>query len=175
MSEPRQVPRRLRRWWRVEAHRYAGGESRPLAGYAGAMAAYGGFVLAIAGAARIAGRRLPDTVSTADLLLVTVATSKLARLLAKDPVTSPLRAPFTRYEGLSGPAELAEEVRGDGARKTVGELVTCPFCLGQWVATAFMGGLVLAPRATRQAAAVFTALFGADLLQYVYAKVEQSR
>jgi hypothetical protein len=30
-------------------------------------------------------------------------THKLARTLAKDPVTSPLRAPFTQYEGVSGP------------------------------------------------------------------------
>jgi Protein of unknown function (DUF1360) len=32
----------------------------------------------------------------------------------RNPVTSPLRAPFTRYSGTSGEAELAEEVRGRG-------------------------------------------------------------
>src|SRR6266568_6180594 len=50
------------------------------------------------------------------------------RLITKDPVTSPLRAPFTVFEGQEGQAELKEEVRGHGARKAVGELVTCPFC-----------------------------------------------
>jgi hypothetical protein len=28
----------------------------------------------------------------------------------------------------------------------MGELLTCPFCLGQWVATGLIFGLVLAPR-----------------------------
>jgi hypothetical protein len=97
----------------------------------------------------------------------------VARLLAKDPVTSPIRAPFTRYEGQSGPAELAEEVRGVGARKTVGELLTCPFCSGQWVASAFVAGLLVAPRPTRALAALFTVAAGADLYQHAYALVEQ--
>ena len=49
-------------------------------------------------------------------------------------MTSPLRAPFTRFEGASGHAEVAEEVREHGGVKhAVGELLTCPFCLAQWV------------------------------------------
>jgi hypothetical protein len=38
----------------------------------------------------------------------------------------PDRVPFTAYQGTSGPAELDEEVRGEGVQKAVGELVTCP-------------------------------------------------
>ncbi|MFD7922153.1 DUF1360 domain-containing protein [Streptomyces sp. NPDC059740] len=45
-------------------------------------------------------------------MLLAAATHKLSRLVAKDPITSPLRAPFTRYQGTSAPSELAEEVRG---------------------------------------------------------------
>jgi hypothetical protein len=52
-------------------------------------------------------------------------------------------------------------------RHAVGELVTCPFCVSQWVATGFAFGFVLAPRATRQVAGVFASLELADLLQYV--------
>lgn len=89
-------------------------------------------------------------------------------------MTSPLRAPFTRFKGRSGEAELAEQVRGTGPRKAVGELITCPFCVGQWVATGFVFGLVLAPRSTRLAASVFTALAGADFLQFAYAKTQQA-
>jgi hypothetical protein len=51
--------------------------------------------------------------------VVAAAAHKLSRLLAKDPVTSPLRAPFTSYQGTQGPAELKEEVRGQDGRKTV--------------------------------------------------------
>ena len=55
-------------------------------------------------------------------------------------MTSPLRAPFTVYQGQEGPAELKEEVRGKGAQKAVGELITCPFCIDMWVATGLMAG-----------------------------------
>nr|WP_231135291.1 DUF1360 domain-containing protein [Motilibacter deserti] len=105
---------------------------------------------------------------------MSVATHKLSRLIAKDPVTSPLRAPFTKFAGTSGEAELAEEVRGSGPRKALGELVTCPFCIGQWAATGFAFGLVVAPRATRMAAAVLTAVTAADVMQLGYAKLEEA-
>jgi hypothetical protein len=93
--------------------------------------------------------------------------------MSKDSVTSPFRAPFTRYEGVGGPAELQEGVRGSGIRKAVGELITCPFCLSQWVATGFIFGLVAAPRATRWAASAFASLALADFLQFAYAWAEQ--
>ena len=102
-----------------------------------------------------------------------MATHKLARRVSKDSVTSPLRAPFTRYEGLSGPAELQEGGRGSGIRKAVGELVSCPFCLSQWVATGFVFGLLMAPRATRWTASVFASLALADFVQFAYAWAEQ--
>jgi hypothetical protein len=150
------------------ARAYSAGADRPLAGFVASMAAYGAFSLAFSGAVRLSGKHLPRRVSWSDLALISVATFKVARLLAKDPVTSPLRAPFTRFAGTSGPAELHEEVRGSGARKAVGELVSCPFCLGQWTATAFGFGLVLAPRPTRFVAAIMTAVAASDFLQLAY-------
>jgi len=103
-----------------------------------------------------------------DVLLAAVATHKLSRLITKDPVTSPLRAPFTVYQGQSGPAELEEEVRGSGAQKTVGELITCPFCIDMWVATGLMAGFIYLPRTTRLAVDTLAVLAGADLLQFGY-------
>src|SRR5437588_806235 len=102
------------------------------------------------------------------VLLMGGATHKGSRLLAKDAVTSPLRAPFTRYAGPSGDAELGEEVRGTGVQHSVGELVSCPFCLSIWVATGFAAGQVFAPRLTRLVAATFTAVTVADVLQLCY-------
>lgn len=119
------------------------------------------------------GHVLPERVGLADLALVTVATHKLSRLLAKDPVTSPLRAPFTRFAGTSGPAELQEKVRGSGFRRAVGALVTCPFCLAVWVATGFGFSLLFAPKATRFAASILTAVAGADVLHLAYGALEQ--
>ena len=151
---------------------YAPGEDRPLGGYAALMGVYGTAVAAGAVALRRRRRPLPD-VRPVDIALIGVATHKLARRVSKDSVTSPLRAPFTRYEGLSGPAELQEGGRGSGIRKAVGELVSCPFCLSQWVATGFTFGLLVAPRATRWAASVFASLALADFLQFAYAWAEQ--
>lgn len=106
-------------------------------------------------------------------MLSAVATHKLSRLITKDPVTSPLRAPFTRYQGQSGPAELQEEVRGTGARKAVGELITCPFCIDMWVATGLVAGFVFLPRVTRLAIDTLAVLAGADLLQFGYSLIEE--
>ncbi len=157
-----------------EGQAYAHGEDRPLGSFLALMGTYGVMVGLLAGMVRRGGHRLPERLAWADVALLTVATHKVSRLAAKDPVTSPLRAPFTRFAGTSGEAELSEEVRGTGPRKALGELVTCPFCLGQWVATLLAFGLVLAPRPTRLAAVVFTALAGADFLQLAYAKAESS-
>jgi hypothetical protein len=106
-------------------------------------------------------------------VLLTVATFRTARTVAKDPVTSPLRAPFTSYQGTSGEAEVAEEVREHGGVKhAIGELVTCPFCLAQWVATGFVFAYIAAPKATRLAALTMTAVAGADVLQFVYDAIQ---
>ena len=154
-----------------ESAAYRRGEERPLGAFIGLMAAYA--VAAAGGGVLVRRRGIPDGLGFGDLALVSVATHKVSRLLAKDPVTSPLRAPFTRFAGTSGEAELAEEVRGTGARKAVGELVTCPFCLGQWVASGLVLGLAVAPRATRLVASVFTALTVADFLHLAYTAAEQ--
>ena len=84
-----------------------------------------------------------------------------------------LRAPFTTFEGTSGPAELAEDVRVSGPKKTIGGLVTCPFCIGMWVSTGFTVGYVFAPRATRLATTTMAVLAGSDFLQFGYAFAEQ--
>lgn len=77
-------------------------------------------------------------------------------------------------EGASGPAELHEEVVGRGWRRAVGELLTCPFCLGQWIGTGFVFGGVFAPRATRAVAATFVVHAGSDALQFAYAALERT-
>src|SRR4051794_13290456 len=158
-----------RRWARTQKREYTNGEARPPAGDLGAVGGYGGLVATAGAAVRASGRELPERIPVGDALLLTVATFRLARRIAKDPVTAPLRAPFTRFEGASGHAEVAEEVREHGGVKhAVGELVTCPFCLAQWVGTGFVLGYVTAPKATRLAALTMTMIAGSDVLQFVY-------
>jgi hypothetical protein len=163
----------VRRWATTQKREYTRGEERPLGGDLGAMGVYAGLVTAAAAAVRASGRELPTRIPLGDAALLTVATFRLARRIAKDPVTSPLRAPFTTFQGPSGHAEIAEEVREHGGVKhAVGELLTCPFCLAQWVGTAFVFGYVTAPRATRLAALTMTTVAGSDVLQFLYDAIQ---
>ena len=157
----------------AEKDRYAGGDDRPLGGYVGAMAAYTAVVATLAAVTRITRREVPDGLAVKDVLLSAVATQKLSRLVTKDPVTSPLRAPFTVYQGTEGPAELKEDVRGHGAQKVIGELITCPFCIDMWVATGLVAGLIYLPRATRLTIDTLAVLAGADMLQFGYARLQE--
>jgi hypothetical protein len=50
----------------------------------------------------------------------------------------------------------------------VGELLTCQFCLGVWVASFFAYGFVLLPRVSRLVAAVFAAVTVSDFLHQIY-------
>jgi hypothetical protein len=151
---------------------YAGEHHRPIGSYAVLEVAYLTACAALAAVVRRRGR-LPERFSAGDLVLLAVATHRVSRTVSKDVVTSPMRAPFTRFKGAGAPGELSEEVRGEGMHRAVGELITCPFCLAQWIATAFAFGLVLAPRPTRFIASVFTTVATADLLQFVYAGAEK--
>ena len=162
-----------REWAERQAHTYRHGHDRPLAGYLKVMSTYAAGTVGAAVTARLLGRTAPR-LSPWDVLQLSVATHKISRLLAKDPVTSPLRAPFTTYEGLAAPSELAEEVRGDGVQHSVGELMTCPMCLAQWVATGFSFGLVFAPAPVRLVLSTFTAIAGADFLQHAYVALQKA-
>ncbi len=159
---------------RGEKEAYAGEEPRPLGSYAVLMAAYGAGVLGLVELVRRSDVTTPERIGFGDLLLLGVATYKVSRLLAKDPVTSPMRAAFTTFEGVSGPSELREAPRGHGLRHAVGELAVCPFCLGQWVATGFVFGYLLRPRATRLVASVFGVISAADLLQFAHAAIQRN-
>jgi hypothetical protein len=149
-------------------------EQRPLASYAALMGAFtiatGGFAAWI----KRSGREFPERIEGRDLALITVAAHKASRLLAKDRVTSPVRAPFTSFQEDSGAGEVEERARGRGVRRAIGELLICPYCLSMWLATILSGGLIVAPRQTRWIASVLSAHFGADVLQVAYKKLEDT-
>jgi hypothetical protein len=143
-----------------------------LAGFSGSMATYGAGVVGLLGLARATGHELPERYPLADLFVGGIATHKFSRLITKSSVASPLRAPFTDFEGPAGSGEHEESPRAShGVRHTIGELLTCPFCLGVWVSTAYVAGLAAAPRATRAVAAVFTVVAASDMLQHAYARL----
>jgi hypothetical protein len=166
------LSRRLRQVRRA----YAPQERRPLGGYTVTLASYAAVVGALAAAVRRSGRPVPERPATADIVLISAATHKLSRLLAKESVTSPLRAPFTQYRAPGGHAEVNEEVRAPEGTPShaIGELLSCPFCLAMWISTGFTGGLVLAPRLTRLVATAFTAVAASDFLQLAYAMAKDA-
>jgi hypothetical protein len=168
-----QVHNGVTRAAKAEADRYRGEEERPLGGYVVVMAVFAAIVAGTAGLAAATRRTLPTGIGPWDVLLFAAATHKVSRTATKDAITSPLRAPFTRYKDTGGPAEVMEEVRHyDGLRHSIGELITCPFCLDVWIAAGFTIGLVFAPRLTRLVAAALSAVTGADFLHLLYAKAQ---
>ena len=145
---------------------YQGGDEMPLASYATLLGIYNTAFAALLLAANNSKRQLPERVGYADLVLLGVATYELSRIIAKDRVTSPLRAPFTEYEKAAGASEVKEKVRGEGMQRAVGDLVTCPYCLSPWVAAALVFGLVFRPRATRLVMGTFAAAAISGLLHH---------
>ncbi len=150
------------------------GQERPLGGYALLMGSFGALCGAFALWLRHSEMELPERVDARDLALVATATFKASRIVARDRVTSAVRAPFSRFQDDAGPGEVDEAARGHGMKRVLGELLVCPYCLDVWTATAFLCGLVAAPRATRFTASMLTAVSVADALQIVYAKAESA-
>lgn len=152
----------------------SGDEPQPLPEYGALLAAFA-TIFAVGAAAASRQGRLPERVGAGDILLGGIATHKLSRLVARDRVTSPVRAPFTRREGKTGSAEVDEAPRGRGLRYAVGELLLCPFCLAQWIAAAYALGLMFAPRVTRLLAATMAVVGLSDFLQIAYKAAENRR
>lgn len=148
-------------------------DERPLKGYAVVLATFGALAAAVTGVAALTGRKLPERLPAADVALLAVSTFKLSRVLTKDTVTSPLRAPVARFEGPAGESEVNESPRGTGVRHSLGELLTCPFCTSVWVGGGLAAGLVFVPRITRFGMGVAAALAGSDYLHLAYDLVKK--
>lgn len=145
---------------------YADSE-QPLGAYALLTTAFtAGMVVALSSAHRRG--RLPEQIETKDIIVLGLATHKIARLLTKDSVTSFMRAPFVRLEEKRGTNSINEKARGQGIRRSIGELVSCPECTGHWVASGLVVGLVHAPRITRVIGSLYASLTIGDMLQFVY-------
>jgi hypothetical protein len=137
-------------------------DDRPLPEYATLTVTFGavlgGFLL-------LAGDRLPTRIGFGDMARIGLASFKLGRLIAKDEVTAFIRAPVTEGEE-SG----EEEPKGEGLQLALGELVTCPYCIGVWLAAGLSGCFVLFPRETRFVTTIFGAQAVADFLNAGFVK-----
>ena len=117
-------------------------QSPPYTAYATIMGAFCGGLLVAGALARALGRD-PERHTTLDLATLALATYKASRTLARDEVTSFLRAPFVEghaHEGGEDPLDSG------GMRQAIGELVTCSRCVGTWVAAGLGATQIVAPR-----------------------------
>ena len=109
------------------------------------------------------------------MALLGLATHKLSRIVTKDFVTAPLRAPFTRRREAEGAAEVHDEPRGSTLSKTLGYLLTCPYCLGVWISTGLNTLLMLRPVQTRFVMRMLASDTLSDFLHLSYSRLNESR
>lgn len=105
-----------------------------------------------------------------DLLVLGAATHEISRILTTERVTRSLREPFveTTEDGREQPV-------AEGPRRAVGELLTCPYCVGPWIALGLSTSYMLAPAMTRTYATVLTMAAISDFLHRASAVVNAKR
>lgn len=122
---------------------------------------------ALGGAFSLVARRRGDDVRVGplDFFLLGLATFRAGRLVAGDKVLEPLRAPFVATKEGGNPGEEEVEARGRGARRAIGELLSCSTCAGTWVAAFLVYGLRVAPTPTRALLLILAATGMAEITE----------
>ncbi|HEY4502705.1 MAG TPA: DUF1360 domain-containing protein [Candidatus Paceibacterota bacterium] len=77
---------------------------------------------------------LPRSIATVDLILIVLATFRLVRLFVYDKIMRWMRHMFADIH--------------HGPRKTINDLLGCPWCLGLWMGTTVVFFYFLAPAVT---------------------------
>lgn len=89
------------------------------------------------------GALIQSTLTPLNLLLLGLASYRTGRVIALDEVTQPLRLPFVEVRHENG--ERKETPKKEGWRGAIGALVTCPDCIGFWIAGVLAYGYLLWP------------------------------
>lgn len=125
--------------------------------YAAVNAVWAATLAALLGATARDGRPGPPG---AELPVFGLATFTLTKALAKEKVGVWAREPLVE-DGADGD----RHPRGRGLRYVLGELVTCPRCLGTWSSMGLIGLRVARPREGRIVAGILAAAAINDILQ----------
>jgi hypothetical protein len=99
-------------------------------------------------------------------VVLSAASFKAARTLARDEVTSFLRDPFVKGRAHTGEGEEPEQ---GGMQQAIGELVTCTRCIGAWTAAGLTATQILTPRVGRMLTWSLAASAANDFLQAGFA------
>ncbi|MBV8100040.1 MAG: DUF1360 domain-containing protein [Verrucomicrobia bacterium] len=122
--------------------------------------------------ARVAGIRRYPAIRIGDLLLLAIGTHKLSRIVAKDRVTAPVRAPFTRFKERSGSGEVEEEARGAGLQGVIGELISCPYCMSVWIASGLLLLFIVDQKLARLVCKWLAMITASHFLHRFYVRLE---
>jgi Protein of unknown function (DUF1360) len=136
----------------------------PYREYAVITGVFGAGLAAAGGLARLFDRN-PACQTPLDFAVLSAATFKAARTLARDEVTSFLREPFVRGHAHSGEGEEPVE---EGMGQAIGELITCSRCAGTWAAAVLATTQILAPRFGRLLTWSLAAAGANDFLQATF-------
>jgi hypothetical protein len=145
-------------------------KSPPYEAYAAIVGVFVGGLGAAGLAARIFDRN-PACQTPLDFLVLSAASFKAARTLARDEVTSFLRDPFVEGDAHEGGEEPVES--GD-YRQAIGELVTCSRCVGTWAAATLATTQILMPRFGRLLTWSLAAAGANDYLQAGFAALTKT-
>jgi Protein of unknown function (DUF1360) len=137
----------------------------PYTAYAQIVATFAGGLAAAGALARMLDRD-PRADTALDLVVLAGATFKAARTIARDDVTSFVRAPFVEGEA-DGNNE--EPKRTGGLEQAMGELVTCTRCVGTWAAAGLTMTQIIAPKFGRMLTWTLSAAAANDFLQAGFA------
>lgn len=125
--------------------------------YAAVNVAWAGMLAALLGATARDAKPGP---SGTELPVIGLATFTLTKALSKEKVGVWAREPLVE------PADDGNrQPRGRGVRYVLGELVTCPRCLGTWTSLGLVGLQVVRPREGRIVARILAAAAINDILQ----------
>ena len=91
--------------------------------------------------------RLPTSIRPFDLVLLGLAAARLSDIISTDQIMEWLRRPFVKMETseIAGREVETRTGRGRGLRKVIGDLLSCPWCVGVWVAAGLTYAYLLVP------------------------------
>ncbi|MBT2639245.1 MULTISPECIES: DUF1360 domain-containing protein [unclassified Bacillus (in: firmicutes)] len=106
-----------------------------------------------------------------DLCLLVFASFRLTRLIVYDKITEFLRAPFhdTVVETLEdGSTETYIEIKGDGLKYWVGELLSCHWCSGIWSSVFIYAAYELLPQLSMPVIIILAISGISSLVQHIF-------
>lgn len=83
------------------------------------------------------------SLGASDIILLSLAAFRLTRLFVYDSIMKFFRESFSDAEQMNGEVILTKPVRGP--RRTLADLVSCPWCMGMWMAATVTFFYLLTP------------------------------